>query len=101
MPVRVMHVRHMRMGVLQPAVRVGMGVRLPRRIAGAVRVPMMLVVHVRMGVLHRLVDVLVLVPLGQMQPDAERHQAARRGELHGEGLAERQHRDGCAEERRV
>ena len=50
--------------VLQPRVRVLVGVRLAGRRARWVRVLVMLVVNVRVGVRHRLVHVPVLMALG-------------------------------------
>lgn len=43
----------------------------------AMLVQVVLVVHVAMAVLQRLVGVLVLVTLCQVQPDAKGHQCAR------------------------
>ena len=65
-----------------------------------VRVLMVLVVHVRMRVLDEFMDVLVLVALGEVQPDAERHEQAGRQQLPRHGVALEQHRDQSAEERR-
>ena len=45
-----------------------MGVRLVHRLAGLVRVPVVLVVNVPVVVFQRIVDMLVLVPLRQVQP---------------------------------
>ena len=39
---------------------------LTRRVVRRVLVLVMLVVHVRVGVLHLLMDMLVLMPLGEM-----------------------------------
>ena len=77
MPMRMMHVGHMRMLVPQAHVAVRMAVRLGPRRARRMLVPVMLVVHVTVLVLQRLVVVLMLVPLGEMEPYAERHQQAR------------------------
>lgn len=74
MAMNVMHVRHMRMRMSYPAVLVEMGMRLAGRIGGRVPVPMVLVMHVGMGVRHWLVNVLVLMTFGQMKPCADRHQ---------------------------
>ena len=68
MSVPMMEVRVVRMPVDQAAVPMPMNVRLAWRVAGAVRVLMMLVVPMPVFMFHRLVKVLVLVPLGQMQP---------------------------------
>ena len=66
MPVRVMHVRNMRMPVTQPHMPVAMRVRFAGRVIRIMRVLMVLVMHMRVTVLHRLVCMLVFVMLGQM-----------------------------------
>ena len=50
------------------------GVRLTRWIVRFVHVLMMLIVHVPVFVLHLLVQMLVFVPLGQMEIEAHTHQ---------------------------
>lgn len=60
-----------------------MRVRLAWWIVGSMRVLMVLVVHVPMRVLHRLVLMLVLMDLGDVQPDADRHEQSSNGELGG------------------
>ena len=55
-------------------VKVGMG--LVGRVQDGVRVAVVLVMHVRVGVSHRRVGVLVFVMLGQVQPYADGHQKA-------------------------
>ena len=47
----MVHVRHVRVGVAQPFVAMRMRVRLAGRVGGPVPVLMMLVVHMRMGML--------------------------------------------------
>ena len=74
MPVLMMHIGDVRVLVLQPLVPVGMRVRLAGRVVGAVLVLMMFVVDVGVRMLHRLVHVLMLVALGEMQPNANGHQ---------------------------
>jgi hypothetical protein len=70
--VMAMHLRHMWMAVLQRLVPTGMRVRLAGSIVWPVHMRVVLVVvHVRTGMLHRLVGVPVLV----MQPHAKAHQA--------------------------
>ena len=68
MSVPMMEVRVVRMPVDQADVPMPMSVRLAWRVTVAVRVMMMLVVPMPVLMVHRLVNVLVLVPLGQMQP---------------------------------
>ena len=88
MAMTVMHVRYMRMRMSYPAVLVEMGMWLTGRIGGRVLVPMVLIMHVRMGVRHWLVNVLVLVTLGEMKPHADRHQPTGCDKLHCKRFAE-------------
>lgn len=67
MAMAVMQVRKVRMAVAQRRVAVGMRVRLGPFVA-AMRMLVMLVVHVPVLVLHRLVLVLVTVALAQDEP---------------------------------
>ena len=78
MLVPVMEIGIVRVAVHQARVAMGVAVRLAAVKTEIVFVRMMLIVHVDMGMLDRRVDVPVLVPLGDMQPYAERHQ--RRGD---------------------
>jgi hypothetical protein len=78
MPVCVVHIRKVRMFVNKRGVLVNVGVRLSGRIMWGVLMPVVLVMHVGMGMLHRLVDMFVVVLLGRMQPDTEPHQRASR-----------------------
>ena len=64
--VRVMNVRIVRVPVRHRFVSMRMGVRLLPVPRERVRVPVMLVVHVRMRVLDGLVNMLMVVALGQM-----------------------------------
>lgn len=64
----------MRMSVYQALMAVPVAVRFPRRIGRGVEVPVVLIVDVAVLMLHRLVNMLVLMPLGQMQPQASGHQ---------------------------
>jgi hypothetical protein len=72
----VMSVWVMRMRMYQTRVLVAMGMRFARRIARRVLVRMMLVVVVEMFVFHRVVDVLVFVSFGDVQPNADQHENA-------------------------
>lgn len=74
MPVRVMHIRHMRVTMNRAAMPVRMGVRLARRFAGGMFVPVMLVMHMAVIVLDRFVHMLVLMVLAEVQPDPCPHQ---------------------------
>ena len=68
-----MQIGRVRVGVDHRFMAVPMAVLLAGRIAGVVCVPVMFAVDVQMLVLHRLVGMLVLVPLAQMQPNTECH----------------------------
>lgn len=52
----------------------GVGMLVACRIILAMRMLMMQVMRVFMTVLHRLVFVIVLMPLGDVQPDAQHHE---------------------------
>ena len=66
-----------RMGVRHPRMSVRVAMRLSGRITRCVLVLMMRVVHVRVHVVHCLVHVYVLVPLGDVQPNTEAHASRR------------------------
>ncbi len=70
----VVQIRIMGMGMGHLLVAVGMGMRLGCRPVMAVLV--VLVMDMAVLVLDRLVDMLVIVPLGEMRPQAEAHQRA-------------------------
>ena len=78
MPVMDIGVVWMRM--YQTRVLVTMGMRFARRIVGRMRMLMMLVMVMEMFVFQRVVDVLVFVLLGHMQPNAYEHENARGAE---------------------
>ena len=90
MAVRVVHVRHMRMLVHEPLVAMPVRMGLAGRIVRAMRVLMVRIVHMRVTVLQGLMDVFVLMVLGQVQPDPEAHEQAGDQELDGDGLAQKQ-----------
>ena len=100
MLVNMVHVRRMRMGVAHRAMLMEVRVRLARRVERAVRMLMMLIVHMRVRVRHRLVSVFMLVPFGEMQPYSRRHENARDDELRRNRLAEHHNRNRAAEKRR-
>ena len=83
-----MHIRVMRMPVQERLMGVLVGVRLAPVPLEGVLVSMMSIVAMGMGVGERLVDVLVLVNLGQVQPDSGRHQRRRQPERPRDRLAE-------------
>ena len=63
---RMVHVRHVRVGVFQSCVTVCMGVRLTRRIVRVVSVLVMRIMDVGMRVFHGFVDVLMFVVLSDV-----------------------------------
>jgi hypothetical protein len=73
----MVHVRDVRMFVHELLVPVPMRVRLTARVVRPMDMLMVRIMDVRMAVLLRLVHVLVVMMLGQVQPDAERHERAR------------------------
>ena len=99
MSVRVMHVGDVRMLVRQTVMAMPVRVRLARRIVGPVGVPMVHIVHMRMAMLLGLMDVLVVMILGQVQPDADAHEQASDRELQRHGLAQSNHRYEGADKR--
>jgi hypothetical protein len=76
MAVEVMHVGRVRMIMLQRLMLVRVGVRLSGRILGPVCMLMVLVMRVS----HRLVNMLVFVMLGDVQPDTQGHERSGREE---------------------
>lgn len=96
----VMQVGKMRMLVPQSPMTMRVGVRFAASPGEIVQMAMVLVVTVRMRVFDRLVLVFVLMALGQMQPDAHRHQRTGRNQRPGNRIAEPEHRQTCAEKRR-
>lgn len=91
-PMRVMHVRHMRMPVPQTDMPMTMGMRLAGRIVRAVRMAMMNIVHMHMDVLQRLMCMIVFMHLRQMQPDADPHQETRDQQLKRDRLMQKDQR---------
>ena len=93
-----MDVRVVRMPVPKRFVPVPVRMRLCRR--SFVSMAMMVVVEMAVLVLDWLVSMVMGMPFGQMQPDAERHQQARNDELRSDRLAQEGNRDDRAKERR-
>ena len=69
MAVGVVHIRKMWMFVYEGGVLVNVGMRFSRWIMRAMSMLVMLVMHVGMGMLHRLMDVFVIVLFGCMKPN--------------------------------
>ena len=81
-------------------VGVSMRMRLARRRSGVVRVLVVRVVLVAVLVLHRLVNMLVLVPLADVEPDADHHEACCDHQPGRHGLTEHDDADHGTNERR-
>lgn len=65
---------------------VKVAVGLARRVVGRVLVTVVLVVDVEVGVHERLVDVPVLVPLGQVEPETGPHEGGGGHKQRGHGV---------------
>jgi hypothetical protein len=100
MSMSMMNIGKVRVPMAQPAVRMLVSVRLPPVPLEVMLVPMMLVMHMSMCVRKRLVDMLVLVALGNMQPNTERHTRRRQPESDSTRLSIEQHRGRGTNERR-
>jgi hypothetical protein len=70
----VVGVREVRMAMPQQRVRMVVHVGAASRVAVVVRMCMMVVMEMPMRVHNLVVEVLVLVILGQMQPHPDRHE---------------------------
>ena len=83
----VVQVRIVWVVVLERLVHVCMRVRFTAVPSCIMTVAMMLIVHVRMRMCQRRVPVTMLVPLGEVEPNAYRHQQRgqpeQRGRRHG------------------
>jgi hypothetical protein len=96
--VPVMDVRVMRMTVAHPFVAMHVTVRLRQQFWIIVML-MMFVVTMTMFVFQRLVHVFVLVPLRQMQPDADKHKPPGNAKRYSDVLLKKNDCQGCASER--
>jgi hypothetical protein len=93
MPMPMMDIGKMRMAVKQRLVTVLVGMRLFAQPIRLVRVPMVRIVDVHVVVRQRFVQMLVIVPFVQMEPDAESHQGCGDPEQYRDGLPEERYRD--------
>jgi len=100
MAVPVMQIGVMRVLVHERHMAMPVRVRLAGRIAGHVRMLMVSVMRMAVLVLEGFVHVLVLMRLGEMQIESDRHQKTRNNELQRHGFAEPRDRDERADERR-
>ena len=86
----VVRIGVVRMGVRHGFMTVAMRMLpLNETVLAGMVVPMMHIVRVRMVVLQRFMVMGVDMVLGQMQPDAQSHQACCRQHLPGDGLGQK------------
>jgi hypothetical protein len=69
----VVQIGVVRMAVDEPRMRMRMAMRFARRIAWRMSMVMVQIVYMAMLVLDRLVRMRMLVPLGEMKIEPERH----------------------------
>jgi len=74
MAMTVMEVREVRMAMREPSMAVAMGIWLSRRVVRCVCMLVMRVMDMSVLVLHRLMLVLMFVPLDEMQVEADAHE---------------------------
>src|SRR5215216_740235 len=99
----MVNIRIVRMSMYDGRVPVRMCVRPGvghGRVTWLVRMLVMSIVYVRVTVLHSLVGVLVLMPLAQVQPRANRHQSCPKGEERRWPLPEHAQRNSRPHKRR-
>src|SRR5579862_5218351 len=90
----------MRVAMSEPCMGMGMAVRLARRVAGLMHMAMMSVVNVAVLMRKRLVVMRMLVVLGEMEIEPDRHQHAGDEKRDRQRLAEEEDRDCGAGKRR-
>ena len=86
MTVPMMQIRIVRMPMAHRLVAVPRRVRFSDR--SVVGMPMVVIMDMSMFVFERLMEVFVLVPFGEVHPEADRHQDAGGGQLRTEPVAE-------------
>src|SRR3546814_1995753 len=84
----VMKIRIVRMAVNQRPVAMGMDMRLARRIVLAMGVLVVRIMDVGMRMVERFVDMIMVMPLDQVQPQANPHQHRRYDQSGRDRLAE-------------
>ena len=77
MSVAMVQVGIMRVPMRERFMAMPMRVRFSRRRAGRMRVLMMLIMHMPVFVLHGLVRMVMVMTLGEVQPQPGRHQRPR------------------------
>jgi len=100
MAVAMVQVGVMRMRMLEASMPMPMRMRFPFIRARLVLMLVVRVMYVQVAVLHRFVDVGVLVALADMQPDTQRHQHGGSPEEDRRLISEQRQREHRAEEGR-
>jgi len=95
----MMKVGVVRVLVAQGRVAMPVGMRLVGGLTRSVGMPMVHVVGVTVLMRQRLVSMLMLMPFGEVEIDADGHQDRRADQLRGDGLVEYQERQGRAQKR--
>lgn len=98
-PVPMVQVGEMRVPMHHRLVPMRMGMRLTGVDARCMIMPMVLVMTMTVLVLQQFVDMLVLVPLRQMQLQSDAHQASRCQQRYRDRLAQHCHGQRRADER--
>ena len=97
MPMRMMHVRHMRMLVTQAHMAMPMGVGLGGQHLRTVLMLMMRVMNMAVPVFKGRMFMLVFMYLGEMKPDTHGHQYPSRDELRRDRFMQDDHGNDCAQ----
>ena len=100
MPVLVVQVWKVRMLVREACMLVTVRVGLADWVLGSVPVFVMLVVNVRVLVLHGFMHMLMFVPLGQVQVNANRHEHSGKDEFRRNRITKQHDANNRADERR-
>lgn len=96
----MMHIREMRMAMPHHTVNMHMAMRLRRVPLKPVLMLMMFIMHVPMPMFRRFVQMLMGMPLRQVQPHAHGHQRGCNPERHRYRFPKHQQGNSRAEERR-
>lgn len=83
----MMNIRVVRVRVLHPLMTMRVGVRLARGVVRPVGMLMVFIMDVPVLVLHRLMDMHMLVPLGQVEDQSRGHQGRTHHQEEGDRIA--------------
>ena len=98
MPVTVMQIRIMRMLVQNPRMPMPVAMRFSSRIGRCMVVLVVDVMHVAMLMLEKLMQVFVVVRLGEVEIYPNAHEQRRADESKGRRLAKQREGEDCADE---